>query len=117
MKNNILPFYVGQKVVCVEQDTSGSLIIGKTYTVTLIENQCCCGYLIGVDSHRDETAGRIPIKKGESIRCGGCLKIVVSSGFATYLRNRFRPLKEIKVPLLTFEKIKEEEKEEILILN
>lgn len=111
MKNNIPPFTIGQKVVCINDvffshgiDGEITPKNGNTYTVRGIFN-----------SVRGFSITLVEIKNNERMYRDGLLKIVVTE--CRFLAHRFRPLQELKAPILTFEKIKEEEKEEILILN
>lgn len=93
MKANIPPFTVGQKVICVMEarthNKEFSLKRGQTYIVQSIEyNTKYSTWLISVFDN------------------GG-----------KWIPKEFAPIQEQTAPLLTFEKIKETEKEEILIMN
>lgn len=101
--NNLPPFYVGQKVVCIQSHSRGHFKKGDVFTVKSVLKPCCNWTIdIGFRSSYD------------LMRCS-CLNTYPYNGH--YLAAAFRPLEELKPPLLTFEKIKEVEKEELLILN
>lgn len=98
-KLNLPPFYVGQKVVCIESKWIGEhpLIFieeplkDKTYTVNYIDyDEFYNIWFIGLTEMNQEDE---------------------------FLSSCFAPLQEVPAPLLTFEQIKQTEKEEILILN
>ncbi len=99
MKANIPPFTVGQKVVYIGQREFNRALIypPKNSVVELVDiNFDFWGmwhYKIKGFEYND--------------RGQGCW----------FHFEEFRPLQEQKAPLLTFEKIKEEEKEEVLIMN
>lgn len=108
MKANIPPFYVGQKVTNIhscEHYPKGTIII-----VSFVE-KCQCGiYHIG-----DNT----PYSGSTEIRCS-CGNVVSPDRVPPYYsweHYDVRAIEEQLMPLLTFEKIKEKEKEEVLCLN
>lgn len=104
-KLNLPPFYIGQKVVCI--GGKGVLKIGKHYIVSGVFNTCC-GYCI--------TIGIMATKA--PLVCNICDKKVNEvNGEWFFSPEFFKPLEEINAPLLTFQQIKEVEKEEVLILN
>jgi len=116
MKNNIAPFYVGQKVVCLvtKYNFFGvGVLKDKVYTVESI-HKCSCGcYNINVG---------LPVNHLGHSDCVSCGKII-SDKRAWCPSRFFAPLLEQSAPLLTFEKIKESEtkkesqEQEILIPN
>lgn len=111
MKNNISPFYVGQKVVCVNDAFSshgkqGESIPkkGSTYTIRDVINESGRSSVTLVEIINDKMMYENYLGQ-------------VIFGECRFFADRFKPLQELKAPLLTFEKIREEEKEEVLILN
>lgn len=76
-------WYVGQPVVCVEQDVWRFLIVGKTYIVTLIA-QCphCKTVALGVGFTSDAAEGD----------CNVCGDVAKALGEWTFRESRFRPL-------------------------
>lgn len=112
MKNLPL-FYIGQKVVCVETNSTGFLKVGATYIITAIKEDCSCGISYGVNNLKPLGG----YGAGTKIRCSKCDNIVVSDGIQYFLSSRFAPIQEANLPLMTFSQIKEKEKEKILINN
>lgn len=104
-KLNLPPFYVGQKIVCVIGHKDGQFKKGDVFKVQSIKRESCCGnWVVNI-----------------GLRTDYCL-IVCQCGHINnnddyYSCNRFKPLEEMNAPLLTFQQIKEVEKEEVLILN
>lgn len=110
---NIPPFYVGQKVVCIKEhnDPECELRLNNVYTVRSLW-LCECGWSIDVGI-KDSNI----LLKGDTTYCCDACDVEQNTDSWLLFCNRFKPLQELKVPMLTFEKIKEEEKEEILTLN
>ncbi len=107
-KLNVPPFYVGQKVVCVsggKYHKTGDVV----NVVEISKTQCGCWY-IGTSKR---SMSYYPNGLKATCDCG----CETNDNFTGFSPNDFRPLEEIKPPFLTFEKIKETEKEEVLILN
>ena len=102
-KLNLPPFYVGQKVEYVgwRKDLKGSI-----HTVLNIYKAKCGCWEIESDN----------LPYGNYKTCSSCKKNVTFIG-KVGAANSFRPLEEKPLPLLTFQQIKETEKEEVLILN
>lgn len=113
MKNNIPPFYIGQKVVCIKDhnDPECELRLNKVYTVRSLW-LCKCGWSVDVGI-KDPC---VLLEEDTIYYCNVC-EVEQNTDSWLLLCNRFRPLQEQKAPMLTFTKIKEEEKEEILTLN
>lgn len=103
MKISIPPFHIGQKVVCVISHSWGFVVKDKIYTIESIE-KCNCGFNVKL----------VGVTYITGTRCSIC-NHHHSDVYIKY--NRFKPLQEQKVPLITFEKIQEKEKEEILVMN
>jgi len=103
-KLNLPPFYVGQKVVYITGDCMPKNSIHVIKRVL----RCNCGeYIIDV--------GRT---KHLSINtCSNSCCAIETSKSQLFKNSSFRPLEEAPAPLLTFEQIKQTEKEEILTLN
>ena len=100
-KSNIPPFYIGQKVIGIL-----NRFTGKTYIVKdIIKQPCGCCWGINV--------GTYPLT--EKMECALCGKEWINTGH--YDHDCFAPIQESHIPSLTLEKIKETEKEEILIPN
>lgn len=117
MKNNTPPFFVGQKVVYISDSTNG-LKRNAVYQITniLIQPCGCFAFDIGLEKH---TSLEIQC---ECCDCGRNVQnpfyVSHDDNFGFWISaNDIRPTQELKAPMLTFEKIKEEEKEEILTLN
>jgi len=103
MKNKIPPFYIGQKVIAIRNHSRGLFKKGEVFVVRAL-TQCVCGnwgIVITNPTHK-------------KYRCGCGHEVIDIGQFGAW---SFRPLEEMKAPLLTFEQIKKEEKEEVLILN
>jgi hypothetical protein len=112
MKNlNLPPFYIGQKVVYI---TGKNLPNNSIHTVTSIQQKDCGCWSILVNNQP-------PINKiyeNAIYCCGDCRTVLEAPKTVGWFRaSSFRALQEKPLLLLTFEKIKETEKEEILILN
>lgn len=95
-KLNLPPFYVGQKVICVNSIGTYGLTKNKIYTVHDIFN-CVCGIKTVDLGFKTAHAGS---------RCSNCRK--ANTGVFTYRLDRFRPLQEQKFRAVTFEKVMEE---------
>lgn len=111
--NKFPKFYSGQKVVCVV----GSELVkkGLIYTVDkIIKHPCGCYAvsIVGVNVMGTDLA-----KTSLTLRCRLCLKSYNNTGEIGFYEYTFKPVEEIKIPIMTFEKIKQKEKEEILINN
>lgn len=104
---NIPPFYVGQKVVYITGICMPKNTICK---VSYICREDCGCWVMGVNNETPSSANII-------MRCNLCGCITIPKANHAFDCNSFRPLQELKAQMLTFEKIKEEEKEEILTLN
>lgn len=103
MKIDIPPFHIGQKVVCVMSHSWGFVVKDKIYTIESI-SKCRCGFSVKL--------------VGISYKYPSFCYICKNDFSDLYIASdRFKPLQEQKAPLLTFEKIQEKEKEEILVMN
>lgn len=108
--NNLPPFYIGQKVVYI---TGLRMPKNSIHIVSdIIQNSCGC-YTIGINN--------IPIQvkiNGTSMcRCTSCHQILPYRAHENgWCVNSFRAIEE-NPQYMTFEKIHELEKEEILINN
>lgn len=106
MKNNIPPFYVGQKVVYI---TGKAMPKNSIHTVRGAKQHPCGCWAIDIGRKADT-----PLHVCYHHRDSDAL---FTNGIGWFVSESFRPLQEMKAPMLTFEKIKESEKEEVLILN
>jgi len=108
MKENIPPFYIGQKVICVIPNGKlyeTYLIKDKIYTILDINKTPCCNqWSVDVGLRTSHT----------HVMCGCGVRRYTDYKVGAF---RFKPLQEMKAPLIMFEKIHEKEKEEILIMN
>ena len=93
---NIHPFYVGQKVVCIKSNPTGTLKENKVYEIKAMRNCPMC-------NASEVNVGFISDRK--LINCG-CGFTEINQGF--YWASRFRPLQEAKFKAVSFEKIIEE---------
>lgn len=124
MKNIFFPpFYSGQKVIYVG-DPCEQLKKNKIYIVNGCKrNECGC-WCVDVSNVVHELFDSI------TTRCTVCCSIRHSTyGYSTEIENGevsgvwwfperdFRPAEEMKAPAMTFEKIVQEEKKEVLIMN
>lgn len=112
-KLNLPPFYVGQKVVYI---TGINMPKNSIHTISEIVKKPC-GCCIGIRINNEPfipTSGFF-----SNIRCVNCGNIYPRALDTGELWNpeSFRPLQQQKFPLMTFSKIVEKEKEEILINN
>jgi hypothetical protein len=107
---NLPPFYIGQKVVCINANNNFDLIKGEKYTVTnVVKTKCCDKWQIEVG---------IIFNKFER-KCVACNK--KSGTYNTFLSDRFAPLHSAPA-YLTFKELKQNEFERInephiLIMN
>lgn len=110
MKSNIPPFTPGQKVVCVKGSPEHGLYTGKTYILSAVYPCGCGSTVVQYGAKTDKTKTKTT--------CHGCCRDIGDTlPEWACSSERFAPLQEQTAPLLTFEKIKETEKEEILIMN
>lgn len=111
MKLNIPPFYIGQEVIYIKSEWFPKY---SKHIVTYI-GKCQCGcWEIYVDG---KSWGKNDLK-GQNVSCKECCKMFVSNeNEIGYFASDFKGIEKMKTPLLTFEKIKEKEKKEILIMN
>lgn len=116
-KLNLPPFYIGQKVVCVEQSTNGTLCLNKIYTVTGTTTHCHCGVVVNVNNIGERGSMLKKIEAGQLVTCPTCRVTYTSNGLQYFLSSRFAPIQRQKFPLMTFSEIKQTEKKEILINN
>ena len=107
--DNLPPFYVGQKVVAIQNHVSGVFKKGDEFKVT--------GCLIGCCGHWIVTVGILDDDYGHMVKCENCKKIQPATKEWEFLSTRFAPIQQQSYPLMTFSKIKEVEKTEILIPN
>ena len=117
MKPIILPFYSGQKVICVKSHSQGIVIKDKKYIV----HRCfinCCGYIcVEIKGVSDIDTENNIIQVGETIFCEDGKHKLKSTGFHCIDAELFAPIQEQKAPLITFKEILKTEKKEILISN
>lgn len=114
MKNNIPPFTIGQKVVYT---TGINMPKNSIHVVSDIHKDPCGCWVIAINKE--------PLNFGfvgngyTHYSCPNCGSVRITGAYTrkAWLAISFKPIQEMKAPLLTFEKIKEEEKEEILTLN
>lgn len=109
MQLNLPRFYVGQRVVCTLDVTDSEGIPFNTTDILVVKEirMPCCGKLTLHFGHIAQTS----ITKCNT--CGNHL----SSGKLYYKPEFFRPVDELKLPLMTFNKLKEVEKQEPITLN
>lgn len=102
--NNLHPFYVGQKVVCID-DTfpnnghyNAPLVKGKEYVVNGLFKGCCYWY-VDVGLHSVATHAL----------CSSCNNLFLKPATNSWLRhNRFAPIVE-NFQSITLEKVLEEQ--------
>lgn len=112
--NNLPPFYVGQKVVCVRScdstkwgtgDKVNGVVKGETYTIKAIAPNCCgVGFMVDV--------GLIP---KYDVLCSKCCKNLGKTLWAN--PKLFAPIEKQNFPLMTFKEIVKKEEEQVLIDN
>ncbi len=96
--NNLPPFYVGQKVVCVKTHTRGIYKKGQVFTVQNIYMQTCgCQWVINIGYYSD-----IP-----TMKCSTCG--LVYKNDSAFKCTSFKPLQESVFPSLTMSKVLEKE--------
>mgnify|MGYP003490020378 CR=1 FL=1 len=108
-KMNLPPFYIGQKVVYV--GSGRTFPLNSIHTISDLKKDSCGCWSVEVDGKNIEF-------KNEYSRCKACGKVYTGFYYG-YFTSAFRPVQEAKPPLikLTLSKIKETEKEQILIEN
>jgi len=96
--NNLPPFYVGQKVVCVS--SIGPYKKDNIYTIMIFQACKICGQK------------RVGCLKSGKTNCigGSCVHTEVT-GYALVYPTRFAPLKEQSFPLIELSKVIEKEKQ------
>ncbi len=114
-KLNLSPFYVGQKVVGLMNHNN--IVKDKVYTITGIREMCGCGLCCNIDNITASSVDNTIILKGQLVECSTCLKRYYSDGLCYYKTQRFAPIQQQSYPLMSFSKIVEKEKEEVLINN
>lgn len=105
-KDNIPPFYIGQKVVCTDSSGHDDVLTYKgEYVVHSITRTPCCGQWVV----------NVGVEQPKGLICSGCLYLM---GFNNMFRSsRFRPLQSRRFPLIKLSEIKEKEREEVLCDN
>ncbi len=103
MNNNLLPFYVGQKVVYI---TGKNAPKDSVHTVLDIWKQPCGCIVIEIEANTGD-----PILLGNRrYECRLCKGIYIANqqkrGWAA---TSFRPLQQLKFPLMTYSKVIEEQ--------
>lgn len=104
--NNLPPFYVGQIANCVNGAPSYNLITGNKYKITGVTQCPCCKKWYVSWGEKAHTT---------NFSCCDHSQNLHQEYFA--LSSRFRREQQTSFPLMTFEKIKEKEEKEVLILN
>lgn len=113
---NLPPFYIGQKVIYI---TGKNMPKNSIHTVTdVFEKGCGCCFSIEIDSKPEPYC--VNTDNAIDFKCTHCNKV-----YAITSQNRrvgwnpesFRATEDIKASVMSFTKIKEKEKEEILINN
>lgn len=96
--NNLAPFYVGQKVVCIKTHTIGIYKQGQVFTITDVYIQKCgCKWVVNIG-----VFSNIP-----TMECSSCgFNYSQDNGFAA---SSFKPLQESVFPSLTMSKVLEKE--------
>lgn len=110
MKSNIPPFYPGEEIVCIESHNLGYVTKGESYRALQCAQHTCGCWSVDVG---------LPGDNSNNTYCrihGPFHKIPIGGGKWIGAR-RFVSKHKRNFPLMTFEKIKENEKEEILINN
>lgn len=103
--SNLPPFYIGQKVVAIKNHSQGVFKKGDTFTVLGVSKHCCKWCIeIGIQG----------MGKWECSVCN-----VEHPHIKEWFMHAdmFSPIQEQSYPLMTFSKIVEKEKEQILINN
>lgn len=99
MKNEFPPFYVGQKVVAIEDHTQGFFNKGDEFTVYSIEKNCC-GYKITIG---------IPKRKKYSF-CSFCNKEkLIIGNQSPFNARKFTPITSTFQAITYKEVIKQEQ--------
>ena len=105
--NNLPPFFVGQKVVCVKANADSlgnNLVRDNTYTVQGV-HKCECGWKVSVGGITDNRIIRCPC---------GCPDPDTN---VWWFSNRFAPLDQTSFPAMTFKEIQKVEVKEPLVMN
>lgn len=104
--SNLPPFYVGQKVVCIEGYPNPRFFKkGDQFTILdIIKTPCCNMWIVNI--------GVSMPYKNTICDCGQTFK-----ANQMFRASRFAPIEKQNIPLMTFSQIKEKEKEQILIDN
>lgn len=97
---NLPPFYVGQKVVCIKNHSSGVVLKDKTYTVTSVL-KICCGFRIGVGIEWNYGT--------KNVCCSSCTSIRPPDKEWMLSPCLFAPLQESVFPTLTLSRVIEKE--------
>lgn len=103
---NLPPFYIGQNVIYIGPSNNG-FVNGKKYIVKGCEKKCSCYYLVNVG---------IKNVYNLILECPDCKSRFTPTEIWLW-HELFRPVRKQKFPLITLSKIKETEKQEILISN
>lgn len=120
MENKIefAPFLPGDRVVCTKSHEHGLVVAKRKYTVDSCVYRNCCGWAVRVRGVLNTCEGGEIAIPGELVRCScGTSGLIMSNGLHEFDPDRFRPLQEAPLQLLTFSKIKEVEKTEILTMQ
>lgn len=117
MKTNIPPFQIGDKVVYI---TGISMPKDSIHIVTGLHQEACGCWYIAIDNLPFWTEDSTYMKDVDIVICPDCKKefeIQLYVNICGWDPESFRLVQEQKAKLLTFEKIQQEEKEEILTMN
>ena len=119
--NNILPFYKGQKVVCVRTHEKNYVVKGKIYEVLKCYFDCCGEIkvqIVGIDSKvKDGVLSSLKRSIRFPVMCQNNKHIILLPKFHPFDFDRFVPYREQKMKILTFKEIRAEEIKEILLEN
>lgn len=115
--NNTPPFYVGQKIVCIKTHSERLVVEKQKYTVLRCYIHCCGGWAVEVKEVLSTMKDNSVSKVGEIRICYTRKHRSISTGFHPLSALLFAPIQQTKFPLMSFSKITEVEKEEILINN
>jgi len=110
-KQNIAPFYIGQKVVYI---TGNNMPKGTIDVVADIKQDLCGCWFISLSKNKSSLV-RETNPLASIIQCGTCHKMFGREGWVKldyyWLASSFRPVQEQTFPLITYEKVMEKEKQ------
>ena len=117
-KVNIKPFLSGDRVYYVGK--SNDLPKDKVLIVDeCFVPECKCPYwTVSIKGYQSVNPLGQMLFKGDLVKCLHCHTVFHrETSLSTKFAHYFRPAQELNAPLMTFTKVAEVEKEEVLILN